>query len=134
MSWTEGNNLTSNEPLSTVDPLEAVLGLRYRSPDARWGAELVSTLVGEARGEGFEPEDGQDPFVPDGFTVFDLIGYYQVNPNLTLNLGLFNLFDTDYERYSDVRFLDSNDSLFDLQQARFEQPGLNVQAGVTWQF
>ena len=134
LSWTEGNNLSSDEPLSTVDPIEAVLGLRYRSPDARWGAELVSTLVGEARGEGFEPEDQQDPFVPDGFTVFDLIGYYQVNPNLTLNLGLFNLFDTDYERYSDVRFLDSNDELFDLQKARFEQPGLNVQAGITWQF
>ncbi|MEL6935982.1 MAG: TonB-dependent hemoglobin/transferrin/lactoferrin family receptor [Cyanobacteria bacterium J06607_17] len=134
LSWTEGNNLTSDEPLSTVDPLEAVLGLRYRSPDERWGAELVSTLVGEARGEGFEPEDDQDPFVPDGFTVFDLIGYYQVNPNLTLNLGLFNLFDTDYERYSDVRFLDSNDELFELQRARFEQPGLNVQAGITWQF
>ncbi|MEA5467162.1 hypothetical protein [Leptothoe sp. PORK10 BA2] len=63
-----------------------------------------------------------------------LIGYYQVNPNLTLNLGLFNLLDTDYECYSDVRFLDSNDELFNLQQARFEQPGLNVQAGVTWQF
>lgn len=132
LSWTEGNNLSSDEPLSTVDPIEAVLGLRYR--DDRWGAELVSTLVGEARGEGFEPEAGQDPFVPDGFAVFDLIGYYQVNPDLTLNLGLFNLFDTDYVRYSDVRFLDSNDSLFDLQKARFEQPGLNVQAGVTWQF
>lgn len=134
LSWTEGNNISSDQPLSTVDPLEAVLGLRYRSSDERWGAELVSTLVGEARGEGFEPEAGQDPFVPDGFTVFDLIGYYQVTPNLTFNLGLFNLFDTDYERYSDVRFLDSNDSLFNLQRARFEQPGLNVQAGVTWQF
>ncbi|MEM6256362.1 MAG: TonB-dependent hemoglobin/transferrin/lactoferrin family receptor [Cyanobacteria bacterium P01_D01_bin.156] len=134
LSWTEGNNLTDDIPLSTVDPIEAVLGLRYQAPDARWGAELVSTLVGEARGEGFDPEADQDPFVPDGFSVFDLIGYYQVNPNLTLNLGLFNLFDTDYERYSDVRFLDSNDSLFDLRRARFEQPGLHVQAGVTWQF
>ncbi|MGD1854584.1 MAG: TonB-dependent hemoglobin/transferrin/lactoferrin family receptor [Leptolyngbyaceae cyanobacterium] len=134
LSWTEGNNLSSDEPLSTVDPIEAVLGLRYRATDRRWGAELVSTLVGEARGEGFEPEDTQDPFVPDGFTVFDLIGYYQVNPSLTLNLGLFNLFDTDYERYGDVRFLDSNDPLFNLQRARFEQPGLNVQAGMTWQF
>lgn len=134
LSWTEGNNLASDEPLSTVEPIEAVLGLRYRAPDARWGAEFISTLVGEARGEGFEPEEGQDPFVPDGYSVFDLIGYYQINPNLTLNLGLFNLFDTDYERYSDVRFLDSNDELFDLRRARFEQPGLNVQAGVTWQF
>ncbi|ESA38593.1 hypothetical protein N836_32150 [Leptolyngbya sp. Heron Island J] len=134
IAWTEGNNLTSDEPLSTVDPIEAVLGLRYRSSDQRWGAEFVSTLVGTARGEGFEPEAGQDPFVPDGYSVFDLIGYYQVHSNLTLNLGLFNLFDTDYERYADVRFLDSNDSLFDLRRARFEQPGLNVQAGVTWQF
>ncbi|MEM1253377.1 MAG: TonB-dependent hemoglobin/transferrin/lactoferrin family receptor [Cyanobacteria bacterium P01_H01_bin.21] len=134
LSWTEGNNLTIDEPLSTVNPIEAVLGLRYRSPNQRWGAELVSTLVGEARGEGFEPEENQDPFVPDGFTVFDLIGYYQINPSLTFNLGLFNVFDTDYEQYSDVRFLDSNDALFDLQRARFEQPGLNVQAGVTWQF
>lgn len=134
IAWTEGNNLSDDSPLSTVDPVEAVLGLRYQAADQRWGAELVSTLVGKARGEGFEPEAGQDPFVPDEFSVFDLIGYYQVNPNLTLNLGLFNLFDTEYERYSDVRFLDSNDSLFDLRRARFEQPGLNVQAGVTWQF
>ncbi|MFG6095952.1 TonB-dependent hemoglobin/transferrin/lactoferrin family receptor [Leptothoe sp. ISB3NOV94-8A] len=134
LSWTEGNNLTSDEPLSTVDPIEAVLGLRYSSPNQRWGAELVSTFVGEARGEGFEPEADQDPFVPDAYSVFDLIGYYQINPNLTFNLGLFNLFDTDYERYSDVRFLDSNDSLFNLRRARFEQPGLNLQAGVTWQF
>ncbi|MGD1895660.1 MAG: TonB-dependent hemoglobin/transferrin/lactoferrin family receptor [Phormidesmis sp.] len=134
LAWTLGNNLTSNEPLSTVDPIEAVLGLRYRAPEEKWGAELVTTLVGKARGEGFEAEPEQDPFVPDGFSVFDLIGYYRLNRDVTFNLGLFNLLDNSYVQYSDVRFLDANESLFDQRRNRFEQPGFNVSAGVSWRF
>ncbi|MEO1388884.1 MAG: TonB-dependent receptor [Cyanobacteria bacterium J06634_6] len=134
LAWTVGNNLTSDQPLSTVDPIEAVVGLRYRAPQEKWGAELVTTLVGKARGEGFEAQAGQDPFVPDGFSVFDLIGYYRLNSNATLNLGLFNLLDNDYARYSDVRFLDANESLFNQRRNRFEQPGFNVSAGISWQF
>ncbi|MEO1403917.1 MAG: TonB-dependent hemoglobin/transferrin/lactoferrin family receptor [Cyanobacteria bacterium J06635_1] len=134
LSWTIGNNLTTDEPLATVDPIEAVLGLRYRASEDRWGAELITTLVGEARGEGFEPEAGQDPFVADGFSVWDLIGYYRVGPNLTVNAGLFNLFDNDYVTYADTRFLDRNESLFSLRRNRFEQPGLNARIGLGWQF
>ncbi|MEO0457113.1 MAG: TonB-dependent hemoglobin/transferrin/lactoferrin family receptor [Cyanobacteria bacterium P01_A01_bin.114] len=134
LSWTIGNNLTTDEPLTTVDPIEAVLGLRYRAPEDRWGAELITTLVGQARGEGFDPEPGQDPFVADGFSVWDLIGYYRVSPSLTFNAGLFNLFDTDYVTYSDTRFLDRNESLFPLRRNRFEQPGLNASIGLSWQF
>lgn len=134
LAWTLGNNLTNNEPLSTVDPIEAVLGLRYRGPEEKWGAELITTLVGRARGDGFEENPGQEAFVPGGFSVFDLIGYYRLNEDVTFNLGLFNLFDSDYVRYSDVRFLDANESLFDQRRNRFEQPGFNVSAGVSWQF
>jgi hemoglobin/transferrin/lactoferrin receptor protein len=134
LSWTIGNNLTNDAPLSTVDPIEAVLGLRYRASEEKWGAELVTTLVGKARGEGFEPQPDQDPFVPSGFSVFDLIGYYRLNSDITFNLGLFNLLDNDYVQYSDVRFLDANDSLFDQRRNRFEQPGFNVSAGVSWRF
>ncbi|NJM98669.1 MAG: TonB-dependent hemoglobin/transferrin/lactoferrin family receptor [Phormidesmis sp. RL_2_1] len=133
-AWTVGNNLTSDEPLSRVDPIEAVVGLRYRAPEEKWGAELVTTLVGKARGEGFEAEAGQDPFVPSGFSVFDLIGYYRLNPDITFNLGLFNLLDNNYVQYSDVRFLDANESLFEQRRNRFEQAGFNVSAGVSWRF
>ncbi len=134
LAWTIGNNLTNNEPLSTVDPIEAVVGLRYRAPAEKWGAELITTLVGKARGQGFEAEPGQDPFVPSGFSVLDLIGYYRLNSDVTFNLGLFNLFDNSYVQYSDVRFLDANESLFDRRRNRFEQPGFNVSAGVSWKF
>ncbi|MEM6597280.1 MAG: TonB-dependent hemoglobin/transferrin/lactoferrin family receptor [Cyanobacteria bacterium P01_C01_bin.69] len=134
VAWTLGNDLTSGQPLSTVDPIEAVLGLRYRAPEERWGAELITTLVGTARGDGFEAEPGQEAFVPGGYGVFDLIGYYRLDSGIAFNLGLFNLLDSDYVQYSDVRFLDANEPLFDLRRDRFEQPGFNVSAGVSWSF
>lgn len=134
IAWTIGDNLTNGQPLSTVDPIEAVVGLRYRAPQEKWGAELVTTIVGEARGQGFEAQPGQEPFVPNGFSVFDLISYYRLNSGITINLGLFNLFDNNYVQYSDVRFLDENESLFNQRRNRFEQPGFNVSAGVSWRF
>ena len=134
LAWTIGNNLTEDEPLSTVDPIEGIVGLRYRAPEDQWGVELLTTLVGTARGEGFDPEPDQDPFVPDGFTVVDLIGYVQVNPDVVFNMGLYNLFDNEYVTYSDVRALDRNDEVFDRRRDRFRQPGFNVRAGLTWEF
>ncbi|NEQ96361.1 MAG: TonB-dependent hemoglobin/transferrin/lactoferrin family receptor [Cyanothece sp. SIO2G6] len=132
LAWTIGNNLTDDEPLATVDPIEGIVGLRYRAPADQWGVELLTTLVGTARGEGFDPGPEQDPFVPNGFTVVDLIGYVQVNPDLVFNLGLYNLFDNDYVRYADVRALNRNEELFDRRRDRFRQPGFNIRAGLTW--
>ncbi|MBE9059539.1 TonB-dependent hemoglobin/transferrin/lactoferrin family receptor [cf. Phormidesmis sp. LEGE 11477] len=134
VAWTIGNDITGGEALSSVDPIEAIAGLRYRAPENRWGTELITTLVGRARGEGFDPEDGQDPFVPNGFALFDLIGYYRLDSDVTFNLGLFNLFNNEYVQYSDVRFLDANEDLFDQRRNRFDQPGFNVSAGVSWTF
>lgn len=134
LAWTVGNNLTGDRPLATIDPIGAILGLRYRAPEEKWGAEFITTLAGRARGEGFEAQAGQDPFVPGGFSTFDLIGYYRFNPDVTFNMGLFNLLNNSYVQYSDVRFLDANESLFGQRRNRFEQPGFNVSAGVSWRF
>ncbi|MDB9525528.1 TonB-dependent hemoglobin/transferrin/lactoferrin family receptor [Oscillatoria sp. CS-180] len=125
LAWAEGNNTTDDEPLSTVDPITAVLGLRYRAPEDLWRAEFISTIVGQAR-----VGDDVDTFVPDTYAVFDLIGSYNPIPNLGLSLGIYNLFDTEYYIYSDVR--NQPDDAPDIQ--RFSQPGINVRFGVSYRF
>ena len=125
LAFAEGDNTTDDEPLSTVDPLTAVLGLRYRAPDDRWRAELLSTIVGQAR-----VEDGADTFVPDAYALFDLIGSYNPTSNLGLSLGIYNLFNTEYYVYSDVR--NQPDDAPDIQ--RFSQPGTNFRLGVSYRF
>ncbi|MEO0540754.1 MAG: TonB-dependent hemoglobin/transferrin/lactoferrin family receptor, partial [Cyanobacteria bacterium P01_A01_bin.105] len=98
LAWSQGDDTTANVPLNTVDPFRAVVGLRYQAPSDKWRAELLSTFVGRPR-----VESGSTTFVPDSFATVDLIGAYQVTPVFGLNLGVYNLFNTRYFNYSDVR-------------------------------
>jgi hemoglobin/transferrin/lactoferrin receptor protein len=127
IAWAEGNNTSGDEsvPLNSINPIEAVVGLRYRAPENRWGTELIATLVGEKT-----RIDGDNLFTPDGYTLVDLIGYYNVSDRLSINLGLFNLFNEKYFIWSDVEGRTNDDE--DLE--RFAQPGFNVAASVRFRF
>ena len=142
-----GNDLTEDRPLSTVGPLQAVLGLGYKSPNDKWGAELVGTFVAKAREqESFvnprsivvgQPESSRtliDPYEPEGYALVDMIGYYKINPNLTLTAGVYNIFDAEYYQYSDVSSLDTNSRVFEAQRGRYAQPGTNFAVGLNWSF
>lgn len=128
LAWTEGRNLTDDRPLDSVSPLQMVVGLGYRAPGDRWGAELIGTVVGEPDVE--DTINGQERFIPSAYTLVDLIGYVNLNPEMTLNLGVYNLFDTEYYQFADVR--NFNASRPDL--GRFSQAGTSVRAGLTWRF
>lgn len=127
IAWAEGNNTSGDEsvPLNSINPIEAVVGLRYRAVENRWGTELIATLVGEKT-----RIDGDNLFAPDGYTTVDLIGYYNLSDRLSINLGLFNLFNEKYFVWSDVEERTNDDE--DLE--RFAQPGFNVAASVRFRF
>lgn len=125
LAWVQGDDLTRNEPLRSVDPLKAVVGLRYRSPNDTWRAELLSTLVGTAR----VPDD-ITTFVPNSYALLDLLGQYNVTPNFGLNLGIYNLLNTRYFIYSDTRNVPADAP--DIN--RYSQPGTYVRVGVNLEF
>ncbi len=124
-AFAQGNNLETNQLLDSVDPFKAVVGLRYRSSDARWGTELVSTLV-SSKDRNSTPTGFKTP----GYTNFDLLSYYNFSPDTTLNLGLFNIFNTKYYHASDVRGLAANSSILDL----YTQPGFSIAASLKVNF
>ncbi len=110
-AWAVGDNLTEGKPLLSIEPLTAVLGLHYDDPSQVWGARLIATLVADPRDpqrEVVRPNPNappQIPFVPSGYTVVDLLGYYNLDDNWQLNFGVFNLFDEKYFLYSETRTL-----------------------------
>jgi hemoglobin/transferrin/lactoferrin receptor protein len=128
-----GNNLETNQPLDSVNPFKAVLGLRYRSSDNRWGSELISTFVGGKSGAILPGSFGAPPTTtvsPPGFTTLDAIGYYNFSPDTTLNIGLFNIFNTKYFQASDVRGVSATSPILDL----YTQPGFSVAASLGIKF
>lgn len=129
LGLTIGDDLTSNQPLESVDPFRAVVGLRYRAPERRWGADLIATFAAQPRLRDDRPANA---YTPTGYTVIDLVGFYNFTPLISLNIGIFNLLNNQYFLYSDVRPLINSPEPADI--GRFAQPGISLRAGLTWRF
>ena len=125
LAWAEGNNLQTDQPLNSVDPLEAVVGLRYRAPEDRWGAELATTFTGQ-KSPVDDPPNGE-LFVPESYLTLDLLGYYNITDNVSLNIGLFNLLDEKRWRWQDVNGLTATSSE-DINRRAL--PGFNASVGL----
>ncbi|HJN35598.1 MAG TPA: TonB-dependent hemoglobin/transferrin/lactoferrin family receptor [Prochlorococcaceae cyanobacterium Fu_MAG_50] len=127
LGLTYGNDLGEGEPLESVDPFKTVVGLRYRAPDKKWEVELIGTYVGVAR---IEKNEFQQIYLPDAYTQLDLKGLYNINENLSLNAGIYNLLNTRYFIYSDTRYLNAEDPNIN----RYSQPGTYIRGGVVFKF
>jgi len=112
------------EPLASIDPDKLVLGLRYDN-NGKYGANLFATIV-----ERKDRNPSETGYTPKGYEVFDLTGYYQFNQHVSLNAGLFNMFDRKYFAWSDVRNLASTYQQIDA----YSQAGRNAAVSVKYQF
>ena len=121
-AFAQGTSLDTNQPLDSVNPFKAVMGLRYRDNSNKWGSELVTTLVA-ANDQISVPANFKAP----SYGTVDLLGYYNFSPDTTLNVGLFNIFNTKYFQASDVRGLSASNRNLDL----YTQPGFNVKPAPT---
>lgn len=124
VAWAQGDNLDDDEPLNSVEPLSGVMGLRYRGPEDRWGSELIATLAAEKDGDRVS---GSNIFRPDGYITLDLLSFYRFSDRVSLNVGLYNLFNNEYTRWTDVNEGRQRD---DRLLNTFTQPGFNATVGL----
>ena len=118
-----GDNLTSDQPLDSVGPAQAVLGVDWRDPDGRWTARLRSTMTA-----GWTRRDSTAGplFEPSGHAVFDLYGERRLGHNLAVRVGIMNLTDRTYWSWTNVRGLSPEDAALPY----LSQPGRNFTVAV----
>lgn len=127
-SYAVGDDLDSEQPLSSIEPFKAVVGLRYRASQNNWGTEISTTYAGVPKLP--RTTDLPNPFVPGSYFTVDLTSFYNITPNMSINVGIFNIFNEKYWRRGDVRGLSASNSNLDL----FVQPGITVSAGLKISF
>jgi hemoglobin/transferrin/lactoferrin receptor protein len=100
-AWAHGTNNTTDQPLNTVEPLRATLGLSWqRDAQATLGSSLrMRAAAGVSRVD----ESSGELYKPGGWTTFDVYAWWKPLANTRLNLALTNLADRKYWLWSDVR-------------------------------
>lgn len=126
-SWTEGDNRQTGQPINTIAPPSAVLGLNFDSPDGRWGA----SLVGRASEAQDRVDDSAGPLLmPAGYGLVDVTAWWDPTPGLRLVAGVFNAGDKTYTRWLNVAGLPVGTP----DPERFESAGRNYSVTMRWSF
>lgn len=98
ISYTYGQNLTKDEPLRRIPPLNGRLAGTYKFRKLFYSAELLFA----SKQDRLAPGDINDNRIPKGGTpgwqVINLYGGYQVN-SIKLNVGLQNILNVDYRTH-----------------------------------
>lgn len=120
VAYADGEDRQRDEPLDSVEPLTGVFGLAYAGTNGRWGGELIWSLA-----QGKDPGDVDSTSMrptPGGHGVVDLLAHFDIGTRSRLHLGLFNVGDKTYIRWTDTAAIGGDAS------ARFTQPGFNAAA------
>ncbi len=122
-AWSRGEDRTTHDPLESVDPLTATLGLAYA--DERWGVELAGRFAGRRERMPVAPA-GTTYFQSPGYGVVDLYAHWQVRSGLTLNVGVTNLGNRNYWAAGSIPLMSSSSNVLD----RYSAPGRAVSASI----
>jgi len=121
---------TAPAPLSTIDPLNAILGVGYRDPGGAFGGEMIVSY--NARKEANETTGicSAACFRPQESAIIDATAFVRITEYAKIRAGIFNITDQKYALWSDVRGLAATSNITDA----FTQPGRNASISLSLSF
>lgn len=133
LSYAKGDVLDGmgdKTPLSTIDPLKLVVGVGYRDPQGRFGGQLIMTHSAQKELSRTTGLCTPECYRPGGFIILDATVRATLMEGLMLRAGIFNILDTKYAWWSDVRGLASTSTVTDA----YTQPGRNASISLSYRF
>ena len=103
ITYTEGKDISNNEPLRHVSPIFGRAGLSYKAEKIR--IEAYTEFNGEKDISDFSPSERSKPhlYTEDGtpsWATVNIKSSYQINETLQVNAGVENILDKHYRPYS----------------------------------
>jgi iron complex outermembrane receptor protein len=126
VSYVRGKRRDTDDNLYRIAPLTARTQLSYIQPDWRVGVEAVTVArQNQVSAKNDEQKTG-------GYAIFNLSGQYNVNTSLSIQAGVTNLFDREYQNHLGGYNRVSNDDI--AVGDRLPGYGRSVYAGLnlTW--
>ncbi len=125
---TQGHDLTSGEPVSSIDPQRMTLGLRAEA--AQWTAQLGLNYTQGKKAKDTTNPAGGTQFLSPSATLVDLTAQWRIRKDLRLNVGIYNITDKKYWRWSDVRGMAGSSAVLDA----YSQPGRSAKVSLVAEF
>lgn len=122
--YTKGTDKSTDLPVDTISPQQLVLGVRYDRSNV--GVQFTAShWAGKKAGDA-----ATNAWLSPSATVLDLSAQWRIRPGTRLNVGVYNLTDKKYWRWSDVRSLTNTTQIADA----YSQAGRYVRVSLVQDF
>ncbi len=110
--YSRGKN-QDGDPLKSIQPWSALMNIEYQAPSDRWNMQLTGRYSAAKKGKDTKEtlyswrgqEEQEWPYLSGSYFVVDLTSQIQLDKDITLNIGIFNLFNKDYSTWDSLRDL-----------------------------
>lgn len=135
LAWTVGKDRATDSYLNSVAPLTAIFGVAYSTE--QWGVRAQMTAAAQRSNVTYPNATAAFPnpdFQAPGYGVVDLTAYWKPAhvKGLTVQAGVFNLFDKTYWNALDVPTAGVNAIARPIDA--YTQPGRNFAVSLTYQY
>lgn len=103
LAYAHGENTETGQPINSVEPLRASLGLNFDS--GNWGSE---GRIRAAQGKKRVDDSGGTFFKTPGYAVTDISVWFKPTRNTQIVAAVSNLFDQKYWLWGDIRQADTS--------------------------
>ncbi|PWD83544.1 TonB-dependent hemoglobin/transferrin/lactoferrin family receptor [Ignatzschineria cameli] len=110
--YSKGKN-QDGDPLKSIQPWSALMSVEYQDPSQRWNSILTARYSAAKRGKDTKEtqyswrgkEEKEWPWLSPSYFVVDLTTQVKLDRDITLNFGVFNLFNRSYSTWDNLRDL-----------------------------
>jgi hemoglobin/transferrin/lactoferrin receptor protein len=127
--WAQGENRQTDQPLNSIAPPQAVLGLSWVSADGAWDFAATGTFTAAKDESDIDEMDGKR-FATPSWGVLDLSAGWRPGVRTELRVGIFNLAGKTYWRWLDVANLEADNPMIPL----LSRPGRNYSITARFSF
>lgn len=133
LSYAKGREKGTKRPINSVEPLTAVLGLEYSYLDQLYLSARIKGVAAKNRNDIYNSEadtkERNEIGRTAGYATVDLIAEYKPTRNITINGGLYNIFDKKYITWGNRMLSTSKGDI-----NRLTNPGFNAALSIKYEF
>lgn len=131
LAYAKGEERKTKNPINSVEPLTAVVGIDYTYLDKLYLSARVKAVQAKKEGDISQASDPRSPKIPrsPGYATLDLIAEYKPQRDITINAGLYNVFDKQYWSWSEWKSAGSASA-----RERASNPGFNAALSIKYEF
>ncbi len=131
LAYAKGEEKQSKNPINSVEPLTAVVGVDYTYLDKIFLSARVKAVQAKKENDISQPTDPRSPRLSraPGYATVDLIAEYKPQKDITINAGLYNILDKDYTTWSNWQRTSAGQP-----RKRASNPGFNAALSIKYEF